>query len=56
MGPRGGGGVITRSFGIGNYPVLGDNTVTNNKVRGYDTPYDGVSDSRNKAIPDPPGS
>jgi hypothetical protein len=36
-------------IGIGNY---GDgSSVTNNKVGGYDTPYEGVSDGNNKAVP-----
>jgi hypothetical protein len=29
------------------------NSVTNNKVRGYDIPYDGVTGGNNKAIPSP---
>lgn len=28
-----------------------DNTVTNNKVRGFDVPYEGVTGSKNKAVP-----
>lgn len=39
-------------YGIGNWG--NDNDVTNNKVRGYDTPYDGVTDGSNKAIPGGP--
>jgi len=37
-------------IGFGNY---GNNSVTNNKVRGFDTPYEGVDDGKNKVIPDP---
>jgi hypothetical protein len=39
--------------GIGDYYDTAPNTVTNNKVRGYDTPYDGVVGGKNKVIPDP---
>lgn len=44
-------GADTSSYdvGIGNYGD--DNTITNNKVRGYDTPYDGVTGGKNKVIP-----
>ena len=28
-----------------------DNTVTNNKVRGFDVPYEGVTGDKNKAVP-----
>lgn len=38
-------------FGIGDWGT--GNTVTNNKVRGYDTPYDGVDGGGNKTIPSP---
>lgn len=38
-------------YGIGDWGT--DNTVTNNKVRGYDTPYDGVDGGANKTIPSP---
>ena len=38
-------------IGIGNYGS--DNAVTNNKVSGYETPYDGVTDGKNKVIPAP---
>lgn len=38
-------------FGIGNWGA--GNKVTNNKVRGYDIPYDGVTDGKNKVIPSP---
>lgn len=38
-------------IGVGNYGI--GNSVTNNKVRGYDTPYDGVVGGGNKAIPSP---
>jgi parallel beta-helix repeat protein len=38
-------------YGIGNWGS--DNSVTNNKVRGYQIPYDGVSGGKNKVIPDP---
>lgn len=43
-------------IGIGNYGT--DNTVTNNKVRGFDLPIDGPDEGDNKTIPDPnkPGS
>lgn len=37
--------------GIGNYGT--GNIITNNKVRGYDVPYDGVTGGKNKAIPKP---
>jgi parallel beta-helix repeat protein len=44
-------------IGIGNYPddcLYGPgSTVTNNKVKGFDTPYDGVSGGKNKVIPGP---
>lgn len=39
------------------YGVVSDgtgNTVTNNKVRGYDTPYDGVTGGNNKTAPGGP--
>ena len=32
---------------------LNQNTVTNNKVRGYEIPYFGVTDGKNKSIPGP---
>lgn len=38
-------------FGIVNWGL--NNQVTNNKVRGYDTPYDNVEDGNNKVIPSP---
>lgn len=38
-------------YGIGNWGT--GNVVTNNKVRGFDTPYDGVTDGKNKVIPGP---
>lgn len=38
-------------IGIGDYGT--GNSVTNNKVRGYDVPYDGVSGGRNKVVPSP---
>ncbi|MEW6603340.1 MAG: hypothetical protein AB1351_01470 [Thermoproteota archaeon] len=39
-------------IGIGNYG--NDNSVTNNKARGFDdTPYDGVEGGKNKVIPSP---
>lgn len=38
-------------WGIGNWGV--GNVVTNNKVRGFDIPYDGVSGGKNKVIPGP---
>lgn len=41
-------------IGVGNYGS--DNTVTNNKVRGFDTPYDGVEGGKNKVIPSPNSS
>ena len=37
-------------IGFGNY---GNNSVTNNKVRGFDTSYDNVTDGKNKVIPGP---
>lgn len=37
-------------IGIGNY---GNNSVTNNKVRGFDTPYDGVVGGNNKVVASP---
>jgi hypothetical protein len=45
-------------IGLGNYDspctdASTTNSITNNKVRGYDTPYDGVSDGKNKSIPSP---
>lgn len=39
-------------IGIGNYGA--SNAVTNNKVKGYETAYDGVSGGNNKAIPGGP--
>ncbi|MBN1121560.1 MAG: right-handed parallel beta-helix repeat-containing protein [Anaerolineae bacterium] len=39
-------------YGLGNWGA--DNTVTNNKVRGFDVPYDGVEDGTNKTIPGGP--
>jgi len=39
--------------GIGDYGTPDSNTVTNNKVRGYTTAYDGVTAGKNKAIPSP---
>jgi hypothetical protein len=41
----------TYDYGIGNWG--NGNSVTNNKVRGYDIPYDGVTDGNNKVIPSP---
>lgn len=41
-------------FGIGNWGS--DNAVTNNKVRGFDTPYHGVTGGKNKVIPGPNGN
>lgn len=38
-------------YGLGNWGT--DNVVTNNKVRGYEFAYDGVTSGRNKAIPSP---
>jgi hypothetical protein len=38
--------------GIGDYGAT-PNAVTNNKVRGYQTPYEGVAGGRNKVIPSP---
>ncbi len=38
-------------IGVGNWGT--GNTVTNNKSKGYSTPYDGVVDGQNKAIPAP---
>jgi len=38
-------------FGVGNWGVGTD--VTNNKVRGFDTAYSGVSGGKNKVIPGP---
>lgn len=38
-------------YGIGNWGA--DNVVTNNKVRGFEFPYDGDVDGNNKAIPSP---
>jgi hypothetical protein len=38
-------------IGIGDYGL--NNVVTNNKVRGYDTAYDGVTGEKNKTIPQP---
>lgn len=40
----------TYDIGIGNY---GDNIITNNKVRGYTTPYENVLGGNNKTIPRP---
>jgi len=40
----------------GDYGLLNDgvdNLITNNKVRGFDTPYDGVEVGKNKSIPGP---
>lgn len=46
-------------IGIGDYDVFlsgaDDNTVSNNKVMGFDTPYDGVSGGMNKVVPGPNG-
>lgn len=36
-------------IGIGSWGT--NNLVTNNKVRGYDVPYDGVTGGKNKAVP-----
>jgi len=41
-GPHGDYGVFDEGTG---------NAVVNNKVRGFDTPYDGVSGGNNKVIP-----
>ncbi|MBI4528655.1 MAG: hypothetical protein HY695_33075 [Deltaproteobacteria bacterium] len=38
-------------FGLGNWGST--NSVTNNKTRGFDWPYDGVTDGKNKVIPHP---
>ena len=38
-------------IGVGNWGT--GNVVTNNKSKGYSTPYDGVVDGKNKAIPSP---
>ena len=38
-------------IGVGNWGV--DNDVTNNKVKGFDIPYDGVIGGKNKSIPGP---
>ncbi len=38
-------------YGIGNWGS--DNEVTNNKVKGFDVPYDGVTGGKNKSIPGP---
>ncbi|MCB9450949.1 MAG: right-handed parallel beta-helix repeat-containing protein [Anaerolineaceae bacterium] len=38
-------------YGIGNWG--NDNVVTNNKVRGFEIPYDGVEGGKNKVIPAP---
>lgn len=38
-------------IGVGDWGT--DNVVTNNKVRGYAFPYDGVTSGNNKAIPSP---
>lgn len=43
-GPHGDFGVID---------LIGDAQVTNNKVRGYDNPYYGIEEGRNKTIPGP---
>ena len=40
-------------IGVGNYYTTTDNAITNNKVRGFDTPYDNVTDGKNKVIPGP---
>lgn len=46
-------------IGIGNYDIFlsgnADNTVTNNKVFGFGTPYDEVNGGQNKVIPGPNG-
>jgi len=39
-------------IGLGNWGT--NNSVTNNKVRGFEVPYDGVADGNNKAIPGGP--
>ncbi len=42
---------VSYDIGIGSY---GDNTLTNNKVRGFDTPYDGLDDlGTNKVVGQP---
>lgn len=42
-------------IGVGNFGS--DNVITNNKVRGFEEPYDGVSGGKNKQIPGPqPGN
>jgi hypothetical protein len=46
-GPRG----PRYNIGIGDWGL--GSSVTNNKVRGYETPYDGVSGGKNKVIPGP---
>lgn len=38
-------------IGLGNWGS--NNSVTNNKARGFDLPYDGVTDGKNKVIPRP---
>jgi parallel beta-helix repeat protein len=38
-------------IGLGNYGV--DNLITNNKVKGFTIPYEGVTDGKNKIIPGP---
>lgn len=38
-------------YGIGNWGI--DNKVTNNKVKGFDVPYEGVTGGKNKSIPGP---
>lgn len=38
-------------IGIGNYG--NDNSFTNNKARGFDTPYDRVEGGKNNVIPSP---
>lgn len=41
-------------YGVGNWGS--NNVVTNNKVRGFDTSYDGVTGGKNKVIPGPNGN
>lgn len=38
-------------IGVGNYGA--DNIFTNNKAKGFETPYDGVTGGKNKVIPGP---
>jgi parallel beta-helix repeat protein len=43
--------LATHGYDYGIVNLGAGNTITNNKVRGFDVPYDGVTGGKNKAIP-----